>query len=119
MTVQQHDPSAARITVTDAAYRHIKHYLEKQNGKAFVLSVKTTGCSGLQYDPQVVMEIDDTMVRVEGEPDLPIYLDSMQLDVLNGSTIDVAYKDLGQTELVYKNPNASGECGCGVSFSVD
>ncbi len=74
------------------------------------------GCSGFSYkmgfdskvnpDDQVI-EIDGIKVVVDGKSNL--YLDGTEIDFQDG---------LMGRGFVFNNPNSSGTCGCGSSFSV-
>lgn len=74
------------------------------------------GCSGLMYK----MEFEDgpaegdEIIEADG---FRIYIDKKSLFFLNGS--ELVYED-GLTGAGFKfhNPNATGTCGCGESFSV-
>jgi iron-sulfur cluster assembly protein len=113
-----------QVTVTPEAQSHIKRYVlagsEKKQSKIFRLTVKTTGCSGLAYDPQVLDKpvSEDIKVQVNSE-DLDVYVDASCVKYINGLVIGVNKKALGQTELTFENPNETARCGCGISFSVD
>ena len=81
------------------------------------IKVMGGGCSGLMYS----MDIGEGPVG-EGEElfeheGFRVYIDKKSLFFLNGSELD--YKD-GLTGAGFKftNPNATGTCGCGESFSV-
>ncbi len=46
-----------------------------------------------------------------------IYVDPKSYPFLKDTVLDCDANMLGQT-LIFKNPNAKSECGCGLSFSV-
>ncbi len=105
------------ITVTENAAKQIEKQLEQRgSGIGLKIGTKVSGCSGFAYtidyaDNQVeneeVFEQHGVKVLVENE-DLE-RLDGLELDyVKNG--LNAAFK--------FNNPNATGECGCGESFSV-
>jgi iron-sulfur cluster assembly protein len=106
------------IQLTDIAKNEVKKLLANQ-GKpdSFLrLGVKGGGCSGLSYDVKLDDQIQefDREFEVDG---VKVVSDSKSLVYLDGMTIDFS------TELVgggfrFVNPNASGSCGCGTSFSV-
>ncbi len=77
--------------------------------------VQGGGCSGFQYGFTFDEETneDDTVMEKGG---VTLLIDSMSYQYLVGAEID--YKeDLQGAQFVIKNPNASGTCGCGSSFS--
>ncbi|HEY4555173.1 MAG TPA: iron-sulfur cluster assembly accessory protein, partial [Lysobacter sp.] len=47
-----------------------------------------------------------------------IYVDANSLPVVDGTQIDLVQQRLGE-QFVFRNPNASAECGCGESFTTD
>ena len=49
--------------------------------------------------------------------ELDVYIPKKDLPLLNGTEIDYVTVGLNST-LQFKNPNVTGECGCGESFSV-
>jgi iron-sulfur cluster assembly protein len=58
---------------------------------------------------------DDVLVENRG---IKIVVNSEHVPLLEGTEIDFVRQGLG-TSFHFRNPNASGECGCGESFSVD
>lgn len=107
------------IKLTDAAAAHIKKMIEQQSAAVgFRLSVKKSGCTGFAYVPEVIERvIEKDYVCSVG--DINIYVDSACVDIFKGITLDFMNEGLGQTKLVFQNPNVKSECGCGESFSVD
>lgn len=84
-------------------------------GKDFRVFVEGGGCSGYQYGYtfDTVRENDEIvdlgLVR--------IVVDPMSLNYIRGSTVDYV-ETFGGGGFSVKNPNATGGCGCGTSFSV-
>lgn len=107
------------ITITNAAKEHFINQLKESDGAKFVrLSLKTTGCSGLSYVFDLVDGPSDGDIEVKISDDLVFYVDSKNQGFIKGLNIDYVKKNLGY-ELVYSNPNATGACGCGESFTTD
>ena len=109
------------IAITEAALHYIQKKILAENGVAFRLSIKKTGCSGYAYLPKIVNEIDtrDEIIEING---LKVYVDAAWLSVLNGVQIDYIEEDksgLKQKKLVFINPNELNRCGCGESFHVE
>ena len=106
------------ILFTTAALEEFKRILssdEIEGASHLRIGVKGGGCSGMSYllgfDKP---EADDELFEVEGIPVImkpahKMYLVNMQIDYSNG---------LDARGFVFNNPNASGSCGCGTSFSV-
>ena len=108
----------AVLKISDAAADRIKFLLE-QRGKPSLgvrLGTTTKGCNGLSYKVDYVDEETpgDEKITDKG---VTVYIDGMSVIYLIGSTMD--YKeDKFQTGFTFENPNATGTCGCGESFSV-
>jgi iron-sulfur cluster assembly protein len=58
---------------------------------------------------------DDVLVENRG---IKIVVNSEHVPLLEGTEIDFVRQGLNNI-FRFRNPNASGECGCGESFSVD
>lgn len=106
------------VTFTDNAVEKIHEFYAADPsfaGKAFRIAVDSGGCSGFQYE----FKFDD---QQDGDTSFPIgtlnvLVDKMSLPFLNGSTVDYV-EDFHGSEFKITNPNATGDCGCGKSFSV-
>ncbi|HLD16703.1 MAG TPA: iron-sulfur cluster assembly accessory protein [Coxiellaceae bacterium] len=105
------------IQLTDSALQHIREMIDRNDARAFRLSVKQTGCSGYMYRPEVVTSAqkDDIVCK---QDDVVIYLDLNSFTKIRGTVIDYTKKNLGQSQLVFHNPNATTLCGCGESFNL-
>lgn len=80
------------------------------------LSTPRRGCSGLAYSVDYVTEVsgfDEKIVTPGGD----FYVDGASLLYLIGSTMDWVEDDF-TAGFVFQNPNATGACGCGESFTV-
>lgn len=109
------------ITFTDAACSYIKKMLEKEQGIAFRLSVKKTGCSGYSYLPAIVDKANPSDMHIEISQGLTVFVDPTWLHLLQGLQVDYVEEEksgLKQKRLVFTNPNESSRCGCGESFHV-
>jgi len=106
------------VTITESAQTKIVDILAEENNPAIKLRtfVQGGGCSGFQYGFTLdeVTNEDDFVIE---HPGITVLIDAMSMQYLQGSTID--YKEsLMESSFVINNPNASGSCGCGSSFSV-
>jgi iron-sulfur cluster assembly protein len=109
------------IEITDRALAYIKKWLAKENGIAFRLSIKKTGCSGYSYVPSISLDErkQDTALVIK---ELPILLDTTWLHVLQHVHIDYVEEEksgLKQKRLVITNPEEASRCGCGESFHLE
>ena len=105
------------ISVTESAAKRIKLFLENRGkGLGIRLGVTTSGCSGMAYVLEFVddKEIEDTLYEIKG---VKIIIDPKSLIYLNGINLDFV-KDGINEGFKFDNPNATGECGCGESFTV-
>ncbi|WP_293903605.1 iron-sulfur cluster insertion protein ErpA [Phenylobacterium sp.] len=105
------------LTLSPSAAQRIQAIGAKE-GRAVMLrvAVEGGGCSGFQYQFDLVDEIqpDDLKVECDGSAAL---VDVISLALLKGSVIDYV-DELAGAEFRIRNPNAKSSCGCGVSFSI-
>ncbi len=80
------------------------------------VAVEGGGCSGFQYQLDLVEEAqaDDIRIECDGQAAL---VDAVSVPFLKGSEITFV-DELAGAQFVIKNPNAASSCGCGVSFSI-
>jgi iron-sulfur cluster assembly protein len=107
------------IHVTEKAAEQIKIVRAKEGfdeNHGLRVSAVGGGCSGLSYKLHFDKEVceDD---RVYEEKGVRIIVDKKSLVVLNGTSLDFS-GGLNGSGFVFSNPNATGSCGCGSSFSV-
>ena len=105
------------ITVTDKAIKRIATILSKeQEGSMLRISVSGGGCSGFQYNYDIVtsQQDDDLVINKDGAT---ILFDPLSLQYMEGSEVDFVSDLMGQSFQI-KNPIASASCGCGTSFSI-
>lgn len=106
------------ITVSKEAAKQIKSSLKKRGeGLGARLSVINSGCNGLSYKLEYLDELENEYLVLEKDG---IYL-SIEKDsyhYLKGVHIDFIKHGLGEG-FVFTNPNETGACGCGETFSVD
>ncbi len=106
------------ITLTPAAAARVQRYLEETPGAIGLrFGVTKTGCSGWQHNADLARDEreGDRVFEHEG---VRIYVDAKSLPVVAGTQIDLVKQRLGE-QFVFRNPNASAECGCGESFTTD
>ena len=127
-------PTRAALTLTPSAVSRVKDLTKMSpNCIGLRISVKTRGCNGLSYtlDYADKKEKFDEVVNQDG---VSIYIDrKAQLSILgkslnifwsecniqfiSGTEMDFQESKLA-SEFVFNNPNISGTCGCGESFSL-
>jgi iron-sulfur cluster assembly protein len=105
------------ITITPAANERMRHFLADTPTAAGVrFGVKRTGCSGFAYVVDLAETIGEGDRRVEVDG-LPLIVNDKNLSMVEGTVIDFQRQGLNAS-FVFHNPNATGECGCGESFTV-
>lgn len=117
--VVQHVAATTPITFSETAVQHILDYLAKQEtSKGIRLSVKKTGCSGLSYVVDYVdAPLTDDIVLSLDSGNL-VCIDKKSYPYLKGMHVDYVKQGLN-FKFVFNNPNQTGQCGCGESFTVD
>jgi iron-sulfur cluster assembly protein len=115
---QAQETEAVNLTLTAKAIQQIKALLARNHREDHGLrvSVSDGGCSGYSYklDFAKQKEPDDLVLEMDN---LKVYVDSKSLPHLKGTTIDYVTSLYGGG-FKFSNPNASGTCGCGTSFSA-
>ena len=108
----------AALTLTDAANRRIAALLSDATDDVIGVKLSTPqrGCSGLAYSVDYVTEADPLDEKIE-TPGGDFYVDAASVLYLIGSTMDWKEDDF-TAGFVFDNPNATGSCGCGESFTV-
>ncbi|GAA2443541.1 iron-sulfur cluster assembly accessory protein [Streptomyces macrosporus] len=105
------------VILSEAAAAKVKSLLEQEgrDDLALRVAVQPGGCSGLRYqlffderslDGDVVKEFDGVKVVT----------DRMSAPYLNGASIDFV-DTIEKQGFTIDNPNATGSCACGDSFS--
>ena len=105
------------IQLTATARQRVQDFLSRQPAAIGVrLGIKRTGCSGFGYtvDLAEAVAADDAVFEQDG---LTIVVARKALPFVDGTEIDFERQGLSAA-FVFRNPNATGECGCGESFTV-
>lgn len=107
-----------QIEITNSAILKIADILAEENNPKIMLRtfVQGGGCSGFNYGFTLDEEVNDDDFIIK-KPGMTLLVDSISMQYLQGSTVDYQ-ESLMSSQFVIKNPNASGSCGCGSSFSV-
>lgn len=116
-TMQQ--PEVA-VNVSAAAVVEVMKFMEAENVPAdqggLRVSVQPGGCSGFKYGLLIEDQAaEDDLVIDQGS--FRIFVDPFSAQYLHGVAIDYVSSMQG-SGFTFKNPNASGGCGCGSSFSA-
>ncbi|KTC85690.1 MULTISPECIES: HesB/IscA family protein [Legionella] len=118
--VMQHTSETGfSVTLSETAIHHVIAYLDKQtDSKGIRLSVKKTGCSGLSYVVDYVTTAQANDIVQELPNNYQLYIDKASYPYLKGMNIDYVKQGLNH-KFVFNNPNQTGACGCGESFTVE
>ena len=117
-------PTAALPTmtlgVTESAAEEIRKFMAGEEGlpESAGLRVRVVpgGCSGFQYSLNIEEESrpNDHILTSGG---VRLFVDMFSAQYLNGVEIDYVTNVMG-SGFTFKNPNATGGCGCGSSFTA-
>jgi iron-sulfur cluster assembly protein len=106
------------IQLTEAARERMRSFLAARPDAAGVrFGVRKTGCSGYAYEVEIADSIGDGDQVVDHDG-IRLVVDRKSLPFVDGTQIDFARQGLNAA-FVFHNPNVTGECGCGESFTVD
>lgn len=110
-------PTRAALTLTPSAVQRIKDLMvNERDAVGLKIGVRQRGCNGLSYTLDFAKEKDklDEVVVIDG---VTILIDKKAQLTLLGTEMDYQESQLA-AEFVFNNPNITGTCGCGESFSV-
>jgi len=105
------------LSLTQSAAERVRRYLDARgSGIGLRVGVKKTGCNGFAYVVNYADAADesDTVFEDRG---IKLIVDEKSLELIDGTEIDFVKEGLNEA-FSFRNPNVSGECGCGESFSV-
>lgn len=104
------------VRLTPAAAERVREFLARDGGIGLRVEVKRTGCSGWAYDVGLAREVadDDHVFEQQG---VQVVVSPQAMKLVGGTTIDFVDQGLVR-EFRFSNPNVTGECGCGESFTV-
>lgn len=107
------------MTLTPTAVSKVQSFIEEQGaseGAGLRVAVLPGGCSGFQYGLNIEdgPETDDEVFEQSG---VRIFVDPFSVQYLEGVEIDYVTSMMG-SGFTFTNPNATGGCGCGSSFTA-
>lgn len=103
-------PEAAKAIITKTA--------TKDGAIGLKLAIKTTGCSGNSYVMEYAMTEDLAVDDKIEQGGAVLYIPKTNSWMLFGMEIGFS-EDKMSSGFTFTNPNESGRCGCGESFSVE
>ena len=108
------------MNVTDTAVTEIKKFMSSEEGLPETAGLRVRvvpgGCSGFQYSLNIEEESrqGDFVLNENG---VRLFIDMFSAQYLNGVQIDYVSGVMG-SGFAFNNPNATGGCGCGSSFTA-
>lgn len=117
MSVQSYTPGQESVAMTPAAIAQTRAQVAREQALGLRLAIKPSGCSGYMYVLDLVHEEVPGDRKFTFDDDVTLFVDSASLAMVNGTEVDYVKEGLNS---LYKfhNPNVTGECGCGESFTV-
>lgn len=107
------------LTLTETAVTEVRKFIEQENAgpdAGLRIRVVPGGCSGFSYS----MQIEDGPRQgdeILDQAGLRVFVDLFSRQYLDGVQVDYVNSVMG-SGFTFSNPNATGSCGCGSSFSV-
>jgi iron-sulfur cluster assembly protein len=117
---QQAPASGFALVITARAAEEVQKFIAQEQvpteSAGLRVSVLPGGCSGFKYSLNVEERAleDDMVAEVNG---VRVFVDGFSAQYLTGVTIDYVSSMQG-SGFTFSNPNATGGCGCGSSFTA-
>ena len=111
---------AVTLNVTENAAVEIKKFMSSEEGLPETAGLRVRvvpgGCSGFQYSLNIEEESrqGDHVFDANG---VRLFVDMFSAQYLNGVQINYVSNMMG-SGFTFENPNATGGCGCGSSFTA-
>lgn len=108
------------LGVSDSAAVEIRKFMSSEEGLPETAGLRVRvvpgGCSGFQYSLNIEEEsrANDNVMESNG---VRLFVDMFSAQYLNGVEIDYVTNVMG-SGFTFTNPNATGGCGCGSSFTA-
>ena len=105
------------ISLTESAAERVRSYLANRGkGVGLRVGIKKTGCSGFAYVVNYADEVSDSDI-VFDQKGVKVVVDAESLPLIDGTQVDFVKQGLNEA-FQFRNPNVTGQCGCGESFSI-
>ena len=108
------------LSVTENAATEIKKFMTSEEGLPETAGLRVRvvpgGCSGFQYSLNIEEDSrqGDHIMEAHG---IRLFVDMFSAQYLNNVEIDYVTGVMG-SGFTFNNPNATGSCGCGSSFTA-
>lgn len=109
-----------QLNLTPSALAKVRDFIAGEQMPAETVGLRIGvlpgGCSGFKYEMSIdeAPASDDVILDFEG---VRIFVDPFSGQYLTGVKIDYV-STMQSSGFAFENPNATGGCGCGTSFSV-
>lgn len=119
-TEQQAPATGFSLILTDKAAAEVRKFIEAEQvpveTAGLRVGVLPGGCSGFKYSLNIEEQPleDDMVTEVNG---VRVFVDGFSAQYLTGITVDYVTSMQG-SGFTFHNPNATGGCGCGSSFTA-
>src|SRR3954467_3788352 len=111
---------SVELSVTENAAVEIKKFMSSEDDlpetSGLRVRVVPGGCSGFQYSLNIEEQSREGDFILDGKG-VPMFIDMFSAQYLNGVEIDYVTGVMG-SGFTFKNPNSTGSCGCGSSFTA-
>ena len=114
------DTAGIQVILSDKAATEVRKFIEAEKvpveTAGLRVGVLPGGCSGFKYSLNIeeASQEDDIILESSG---VRLFVDGFSLQYLNGVTIDYVTSMQG-SGFTFTNPNSTGGCGCGSSFTA-
>jgi iron-sulfur cluster assembly protein len=121
MSIDQQAPATGfALTLTERAADEVRKFITQEQvpleTAGLRVSVLPGGCSGFKYSLNIEERpLDDDLVQEINT--VRVFVDGFSAQYLTGVTIDYVSSMQG-SGFTFTNPNATGGCGCGSSFTA-
>jgi iron-sulfur cluster assembly protein len=117
---QQAQAAGFELILTDRAAEEVRKFIASEQvpveTAGLRISVLPGGCSGFKYSLNIEEKaLEDDMVL--GLNQVRVFVDGFSAQYLSGVTVDYVSSMQG-SGFTFTNPNATGGCGCGSSFTA-
>jgi iron-sulfur cluster assembly accessory protein len=109
-----------QLVLTDKAAEEVRKFIAAEDVPAETaglrIAVMPGGCSGFKYSLNVEEKAleDDVVLDLNA---VRVFIDGFSMQYLSGVTVDYVSSMQG-SGFTFSNPNATGGCGCGSSFTA-
>jgi len=105
------------IKICSRTIKHFQKILEKTNKEAILIGIKGGGCNGVKYYIEPTNDLPNKLDETFVKDGVKVIVCGNSVFHLLGSEIKWREDYMGNG-IEFINPNATGQCGCGESWSL-